>query len=304
MPSIRRRKALRNTPGDDRPRASGRHLPERITAPRSRATRRWVRAQSAGLTFERYQDLWRWSVTISTRSGPRSSSIFERALRRVAVGRARQSRRCPALSGSRARAVNYAEHVFRGKADDAARDPARLRAARRWRRGRGASCARRRRAIAAGLRALGVGRGDRVAAYMPNIPETVAAFLACASIGAIWSSRGAGVRRAQRDRPVRADRAQGAAGDRRLPLRRQGLRPQREVVEEIAGRDPVARARGVGSATSTARGGRTGSSGSGSELEFAPVPFDHPLWVLYSSRARPGCPSRSSTARAGSCSSS
>ena len=34
----------------------------------------------------------------------------------------------------------------------------------------------------------GVGPGDRVAAYMPNIPETVAAFLACASIGAVWSS--------------------------------------------------------------------------------------------------------------------
>src|SRR5207248_6683904 len=34
----------------------------------------------------------------------------------------------------------------------------------------------------------GVGEGDRVAAYMPNIPETVAAFLACASLGAVWSS--------------------------------------------------------------------------------------------------------------------
>jgi acetoacetyl-CoA synthetase len=42
--------------------------------------------------------------------------------------------------------------------------------------------------IAAGLRALGVEKGDRVAAYMPNIPETVAAFLATASIGAVWSS--------------------------------------------------------------------------------------------------------------------
>ena len=38
---------------------------------------------------------------------------------------------------------------------------------------------------AAGLRRLGVGRGDRVAAYMPNVPETVVAFLACASIGAV-----------------------------------------------------------------------------------------------------------------------
>src|SRR5439155_21231907 len=43
-------------------------------------------------------------------------------------------------------------------------------------------------AIAAGLRARGVGPGDRVAAYMPNIPETVAALLACASLGAVWSS--------------------------------------------------------------------------------------------------------------------
>src|SRR6202035_5965272 len=42
--------------------------------------------------------------------------------------------------------------------------------------------------IAAGLRAMGIGPGDRVAAYMPNIPETVAALLACASIGAVWSS--------------------------------------------------------------------------------------------------------------------
>ncbi|MCG3084647.1 AMP-binding protein, partial [Anoxybacillus sp. LAT27] len=42
--------------------------------------------------------------------------------------------------------------------------------------------------IAKALRAMGVKRGDRVVAYMPNIPETVMAFLACASIGAIWSS--------------------------------------------------------------------------------------------------------------------
>ena len=42
--------------------------------------------------------------------------------------------------------------------------------------------------VAGGLRALGVGPGDRVVAYLPNIPEAIAAFLACASIGAIWSS--------------------------------------------------------------------------------------------------------------------
>ena len=42
--------------------------------------------------------------------------------------------------------------------------------------------------VAAGLREMGVKRGDRVVAYMPNIPETVVAFLAAASLGAIWSS--------------------------------------------------------------------------------------------------------------------
>jgi acetoacetyl-CoA synthetase len=43
-------------------------------------------------------------------------------------------------------------------------------------------------AVAAGLRELGVGKGDRVVGYLPNIPETIVAFLACASIGAVWSS--------------------------------------------------------------------------------------------------------------------
>jgi len=42
--------------------------------------------------------------------------------------------------------------------------------------------------IAGALRGLGVKEGDRVVAYMPNVPETIAAFLACGSLGAIWSS--------------------------------------------------------------------------------------------------------------------
>ena len=44
------------------------------------------------------------------------------------------------------------------------------------------------RRCAAGLRRLGVGPGDRVVAYAPNIPETLVAFLATASLGAVWSS--------------------------------------------------------------------------------------------------------------------
>ncbi len=83
--------------------------------------------------------------------------------------------------------VNYAEHLFRGKADDAVaivhaselRELSEL----TW-----GELRHQTASMIARLRALGVERGDRVAAYMPNIPEATAAFLACASIGAVWSS--------------------------------------------------------------------------------------------------------------------
>jgi acetoacetyl-CoA synthetase len=84
--------------------------------------------------------------------------------------------------------ISYAEHLFSGKPDDRvaiigagelAPEPVEW----TWRDLR-ARTAR----IAAGLRELGVERGDRVVAYMPNLPETMAAFLAVASLGAVWSS--------------------------------------------------------------------------------------------------------------------
>ena len=83
--------------------------------------------------------------------------------------------------------VNYAEHAFRGKDDSSLAIIAggEDREDAEWTWGDLRASTRR---IAAGLRALGVERGDRVVAYMPNIPETAAAFLACASLGAVWSS--------------------------------------------------------------------------------------------------------------------
>ena len=76
---------------------------------------------------------------------------------------------------------------FRGRDDDAVaiRHAGELRELSQWTWGELREQTAR---IAAGLRRLGVGPGDRVAAYLPNIPETVAAFLATASLGAVWSS--------------------------------------------------------------------------------------------------------------------
>jgi acetoacetyl-CoA synthetase len=69
-----------------------------------------------------------------------------------------------------------------------------------------------------GLEAIGVRSGDRVAACLPNIPETLAAMLACASLGAVWTCCApemgvTGVR------PAGPGRPRGPAGDRRVPIR-------------------------------------------------------------------------------------
>ena len=83
--------------------------------------------------------------------------------------------------------LSYAEHIFRGRDDDvlALQSASEIRRLEKWTWGRLRSETAQ---IAAALKAQGIGKGDRVAAYMPNIPETVAAFLACASLGATWSS--------------------------------------------------------------------------------------------------------------------
>ena len=83
--------------------------------------------------------------------------------------------------------LNYAQHIFRGKRDT---DVAVLHASELRQLGelRWGELREQVASVAAGLRELGVERGDRVVAYLPNIPETLVAFLATASIGAIWSS--------------------------------------------------------------------------------------------------------------------
>ena len=145
---------------------------------------------------------------------------------------------------------------------------------------------------AAGLRALGVERGDRVAAYMPNVPETVVAFLAAASIGAIVVELRARLRRPQRRRPLRPDRAQGAPGGGRLSLRGQGLRSLASVVADLQRELPglertvLVPYLGDDAGTEGLRDAMTWQELLGAEeaeLRFEPVPFDHPLWVLYSS---------------------
>ena len=135
-------------------------------------------------------------------------------------------------------------------------------------------------AIASGLRRLGVSEGDRVAAYMPNIPETVAAFLACASIGAVWSS-------AAPEFGSRSVIDRFAQIEPKVLLAIDGYRyggkdfDRREVVARIASEIPSLE-RVVTLGYLDGSGWEDGFLGE-EPLSFAQLPFDHPLWVLYSS---------------------
>src|SRR3954447_6383988 len=134
--------------------------------------------------FESYADLWQWSVDDLDGFWGSIWDFFGVAGRYDEV---LASREMPGAQWFPGTQVNYAEHLFRGKDEDAV---AILHASELRELGEltWGELRRQTASMAARLRALGVGRGDRVAAYMPNIPEATAAFLATASIGAIWSS--------------------------------------------------------------------------------------------------------------------
>jgi acetoacetyl-CoA synthetase len=249
----------------------------------------WL-ARERGLSLADYHQLWQWSV--DDLDGFWSAiwgffGVLADGDPRPVLG----SREMPGARWFPNTSLNYAEHVFAGKPDE---EVAILHASElrelgelRW-----GELRQRVAAVAAGLRALGVERGDRVVAYMPNIPEAIAAFLATASIGAVWSScspdfgPASVVDRFAQIEPkvlfaVDGYRYGGRDFDRRevvaqlqeaMPsLERTILLPYldasprlsalRETIpwDELVGTDP------------------------GAELSFERVPFDHPLWVLYSS---------------------
>ena len=145
-------------------------------------------------------------------------------------------------------------------------------------------------ALAACLRELGVRRGDRVVAYLPNIPETVIALLAASSIGAIWSSCApefgsqSVLERFQQIEPklllaVPEYRYNGQRHDRRAVLA--SLQAQLPTLEQtILIHGNKGETRGAPAALSWEE---ALARGEGAGLEFAVLPFDHPLWVLFSS---------------------
>ena len=250
---------------------------------------RWLAAER-GLGFDGYDELWRWSVddvegfwsSIWGFFGVKADGGYDRVL---------STHEMPGAEWFVGTSLNYAEHAFAGK-DDA--ETAILHASElreldelTWGELRAQVAA-----AAAGLRGLGVERGDRLVAYMPNIPEAIVAFLASASIGAIWSScspdfgPASVIDRFAQIEPkvlfaVDGYRYGGKDFDRRdvlAQLREAMPSLRRSVVLPYL--DPEPDRSPLRDATAWAD---LLASGEGAELAFERVPFDHPLWVLYSS---------------------
>jgi acetoacetyl-CoA synthetase len=249
----------------------------------------WLRAER-GLAFGDYDALWQWSVDDLDGFWAALWDFFE-----VRADGDRStvlaSREMPGARWFPDTRLNYAEHVFAGKDDG---ETAILHASElrelgelSWGelRDRVAACA-------AALRGLGVERGDRVVAYLPNIPEAIVAFLASASIGAVWSScspdfgPASVVDRFAQIEPkvlfaVDGYRYGGKDFDRRQTIAKlQEAMPSlvRTVVLPYLDADPDLSA--LADATTW---DELLAAGEGAELSFERVPFDHPLWVLYSS---------------------
>ncbi|MGZ4177528.1 MAG: acetoacetate--CoA ligase [Solirubrobacteraceae bacterium] len=248
---------------------------------RSTLTRfaRWL-ADEHGLSFGSYEHLWQWSVDSVDEFWSALVEYFD--VRIDGASAVLGDRSMPGAQWFPGARTSYAEHVFRGKDDDAVaiRHASEVRPdLEAWTWGWLRSETAR---IAAGFRALGVGEGDRVVAYMPNIPETAAAFLACASIGATWSS-------AAPEFGARSVIDRFAQVEPKVLLAVDGYRyggkdfERSELVERIAGELPGLE-KVVRLGYLDGSGWEDGFLGAPeSQLSFASLPFDHPLWVLYSS---------------------
>ena len=156
--------------------------------PQIRLYQNWLRDQR-GLSFANYHDLWRWSVTDLDAFWQSIWDYFE-LLSPTPHTAVLASNVMPGAQWFVGAKTNYAHQVFRhvkpahqaGLTAVISHNEKGLRREISW-----PELRRQVAALALHLQALGVQPGDRVAAYLPNIPEAMVAFLATASVGGIWS---------------------------------------------------------------------------------------------------------------------
>jgi acetoacetyl-CoA synthetase len=248
---------------------------------------RWL-ARERGLSFDDYASLHAWSVadldgfwgSVWDHFGVTSTEP-----RGVALA----TRQMPGAEWFPGVRLNWAEHCLRLRGR---RDGDRVIVARSQSRARIERTASELRddvaRIRTGLRRLGVGRGDRVAAYLPNVPEAAAALLATASLGAIWSSCAPefGTRsvidRFGQIEPTVLLAVDGYRYGERAVSRGDEVAAIRAALPSVR-HTVVLPYLDVAAAPMPDTIRWDDLSAEAGALEFEAVPFDHPLFVLYSS---------------------
>jgi acetoacetyl-CoA synthetase len=261
--------------------------PAQSDATQLKAYQRWLAAERS-LKFTDYAALWKWSVGDIETFWESVWDFFD-----VQADGSRQpvlaSQTMPGAEWYPNARLNYAEHVFRHATPDR---PALIARSEEgpvrevsW-----AELLRDTGALAARMRKEGIVAGNRVASYLPNRVETVVAFLACASIGAIWSScapdMGASVvlDRLRQIEPklllaTDSTRYSGKTQDRTAVIDDLlGELPSVKAVVHVDG--PLAAQRTVPWRNRTPWAAAVESE---ADLTFTRLPFSHPLWIVYSS---------------------
>ena len=247
----------------------------------------WLAAER-GLTFADYDALWRWSVDDLEGFW---GAVWDYFAIPAATPRIRvlADSRMPGAQWFPGVTMNYVEQVFRHVTTDrpaiVSRNEAGVDRELGW-----PELQRQVGALAASLRGMGVARGDRVVAYMPNIPETAVAFLAVASLGAIWSACSPDM-----GRIAVLDRFRQIAPKVMIAVDgyRYGGKPydRRELIHELlAELHSIDHMVLLPSLDAQADPGEFANCTSwaaviegNAPLQVEHVPFDHPLWVVYSS---------------------
>ncbi|WP_418123654.1 acetoacetate--CoA ligase [Variovorax sp. 160MFSha2.1] len=260
--------------------------------PQIRLYQDWLR-ETRGLAFDSYDALWRWSVT-ELDAFWQSIWDYARIESPTPHTAVLAESRMPGARWFPGAQVNYAREVLRHvDAAHAAGMPA-IVSDNELGQVREMSWPEMRRQVASvalTLKSLGVKRGDRVAAYMPNVPETMVAFLACSSIGAIWSvcapdmGTAAVADRFRQIEPkvlIAVDGVHygGKPLDRSAVLRE--LRGQLPSVQKLLlVKSPYAASSVPHDVEWTQAIARDDAEVAAFEPEW--LPFDHPIWIVYSS---------------------
>jgi acetoacetyl-CoA synthetase len=248
---------------------------------------KWLNSEK-GLAFDDYHSLWQWSVTEIENFWQSLWEFFQIKFSKP-YSRVLSDRTMPGARWFAGAELNYAEHVFRNSSPDY---PALIFQSEiqpltevSWE-----ELYQKVSSVAAALRDMGIERGDRVVSYMPNIPQTVLAFLACASIGAVWSSCSPDfgtrsvVDRFSQIKPKALFAVDGYQyGGKSFDCRRaiselQHSLPTLEhtILVPYLKSNPATETLQNTILWDEVASGQT-------DLVFEQVPFDHPIWVVYSS---------------------